>query len=124
MVRIVDVFSETENEWLVELVEFVVREFDIVFDTITVGVRDSSSPCFVSFLCFEEGEVLRALDVVDEEGELAITVGLDLKVLSIVGELGFFERLSLLKQTFQVVIGLGLCQSSRADRRLLNEGLS
>lgn len=67
VVRVVDVFGNSEHQRIVELIEFVVREFDIVLNAISVEISNSSFPCFLCLGSLQEFEILWALDIFDIE---------------------------------------------------------
>jgi len=67
VVRVVDVFGNSEYQRIVELIEFVVREFDIVLNAISVEVSNSSFPCFLCLGSLQEFEILWALNIFDIE---------------------------------------------------------
>lgn len=84
--RVVDVLGNTEDERNVELVKFVMVEYDIVLNTVTVQIVDLSTvPSFLGASHLQSNEILRSLNIVDEVSKsLGLRVsGIELQILRI-----------------------------------------
>lgn len=85
VVGVVNVLGNSEHEWVIELIEGVVGELLVVLNTVTVQVGDPSSvpSLLLAGLRLQESQVLRSLDVLDEEGDLELVLRALLDVLKI-----------------------------------------
>ena len=70
VVGIVNVFGNSENKWIIKLIKLVMGEFDVVFNAITILIKNSSLPGFSGLASLQEFEILWALNVVYQEREV------------------------------------------------------
>ena len=112
VVRVVQVLGNSKNEWIVEFIELVVREFDIVFNAISVQIGNSSSPSLSGLGSLEEFQILWALNIFDVESEFVGSGGFHLNVLRINIIHGHGHWFSLLAQSINVDFRFGLGQEA------------
>jgi len=116
---VVDVLSDSINQWIVESIELIVGKRLIVLDTIAVSIGDLAAVPARAFLAFaklqqrliillDEAQVLWTLNVVNEEGEAALSV-LDLQVLAVAHAIGHFGVHFALAQILSGQLGLSKC---------------
>lgn len=103
---VVEVFSDTVDQWIVELIENIVLKNLIILDTITVQVGDSATvPSLFAKGGLNETQVLWGLNIVDEECESGLLA--KLHVLVITNIVGHFSIHFLLAQVLSGQLRLG-----------------
>ena len=70
MASVVNIFSNTEDQWVIELIKLIVVKVFIVLNTISVQISDSTTmPSLLTKLGLYEVQVFWRLDIVDKESE-------------------------------------------------------
>ena len=85
VVSVVYILGNSEDEWIIELIKFVMIQFDVVFNTITIQVGDSSSmPSLLVLLSFslQEGKILWSLNIVDKHSESFLVLSHDILIIA------------------------------------------
>lgn len=80
VVRVVNVLSNSEDERIIEIVEFVVAELDVVLNAITVQIGDLSS--MPSLWLLQECEILWTLNVVNEVSKSTLIAHLQVLIIA------------------------------------------
>lgn len=116
---VVDVLSNSINQWIVERVELIMGKRLVILDAIAVSIGDiAAMPADATLTCvkqqqrliilLDEAQVLWTLNVVDEEGEAALSV-LDHQILVVAHTIGHFGVHFALAQILSGQLGLGKC---------------
>ena len=71
---VVDILSNSKDEWIIEIVKLIMAELDVVLNTIAIQISDSSLPGFFGLLKLDEIEGLGAIDNVYEVSEFALSL--------------------------------------------------